>query len=56
MKLGDAGEAFFVQECREEVVPSELATSPIPSSEMLMCKGIEELHMADMSTVIEVCG
>uniref|UniRef100_A0A1A9WP08 phosphatidate phosphatase n=1 Tax=Glossina brevipalpis TaxID=37001 RepID=A0A1A9WP08_9MUSC len=34
MKLGDSGEAFFVEECSEEDVeelPENLATSPIPS-------------------------
>uniref|UniRef100_A0A1L8E5C0 phosphatidate phosphatase n=1 Tax=Nyssomyia neivai TaxID=330878 RepID=A0A1L8E5C0_9DIPT len=36
MKLGESGEAFFVEECPEddlEELPSNLATSPIPSSE-----------------------
>lgn len=35
MKLGDSGEAFFVEECAEEDVealPDNLATSPIPAS------------------------
>lgn len=35
MKLGDSGEAFFVEECREEDVealPDNLATSPIPTT------------------------
>ncbi|XP_013782868.1 phosphatidate phosphatase LPIN2-like [Limulus polyphemus] len=31
MKLGESGEAFFVEAVEEETVPSELATSPIPS-------------------------
>ena len=44
MKLGDAGEAFFVQECPEENFPNELATSPIPSFEMMMDDGIRQLH------------
>lgn len=46
MKLGDAGEAFFVQEVpdEEEVeIPIYLATSPIHSSAHLMKKGVEEL-------------
>lgn len=37
MKLGESGEAFFVEECSEgdlEVLPHHMATSPIPSSEM----------------------
>ena len=34
MKLGDAGEAFFVQET-DDSVPTSLATSPIPSSHQL---------------------
>ena len=46
MKLGDAGEAFFVEECSEENFPTELATSPIPSFEMLLDNGIKELHQA----------
>jgi len=46
MKLGDAGEAFFVEECSEENFPTELATSPIPSYEMLLDKGMKELHEA----------
>ncbi|XP_055538156.1 phosphatidate phosphatase LPIN3 [Wyeomyia smithii] len=34
MKLGESGEAFFVEECREEdeEVPAHMATSPIPTS------------------------
>ncbi|XP_052843397.1 phosphatidate phosphatase LPIN2 isoform X4 [Drosophila gunungcola] len=35
MKLGDSGEAFFVEECLEdedEELPANLATSPIPNS------------------------
>lgn len=33
MKLGDSGEAFFVEECSEndEEIPANLATSPIPT-------------------------
>ncbi|ESP03369.1 hypothetical protein LOTGIDRAFT_171454 [Lottia gigantea] len=42
MKLGEAGEAFFVQEVDEEV-PPHLATSPIPSSLELMEEGIKEM-------------
>ncbi len=44
MKLGEAGEAFFVQEAEQTAeVPAYLATSPIPSSLDLMEKGLEEL-------------
>lgn len=35
MKLGDSGEAFFVEECPEEdaeELPENMATSPIPTS------------------------
>ena len=46
MKLGDAGEAFFVQECPEENFPNELATSPIPSFDIMMDDGIRQLHHA----------
>ncbi|XP_047225441.1 phosphatidate phosphatase LPIN2 isoform X2 [Girardinichthys multiradiatus] len=36
MKLGDNGEAFFVQETEEEnIVPAHLATSPIPTESHL---------------------
>lgn len=37
MKLGESGEAFFVEECSEgdlEVLPHHMATSPIPTSEL----------------------
>ncbi|CAG5133161.1 unnamed protein product [Candidula unifasciata] len=46
MKLGEAGEAFFVQEIEseDENFPDYLATSPLPSSSHLMEKGVEELH------------
>lgn len=36
MKLGESGEAFFVQECAEddlEQLPANMATSPLPSIE-----------------------
>lgn len=36
MKLGESGEAFFVQECPEtdaDELPENLATSPLPSEE-----------------------
>ena len=51
MKLGDAGEAFFVQECPEESVPTELATSPIPSMDDLMSEGVKQLHQASKEQV-----
>ncbi|XP_067108121.1 LOW QUALITY PROTEIN: phosphatidate phosphatase LPIN2-like [Osmerus mordax] len=37
MKLGDNGEAFFVQETEQhnEIIPAHLATSPIPTEEVL---------------------
>ncbi|XP_058248941.1 phosphatidate phosphatase LPIN1 isoform X2 [Hemibagrus wyckioides] len=43
MKLGDNGEAFFVTEAENdrEVVPSYLATSPIPSSSPVQTLGAE---------------
>ena len=34
MKLGDAGEAFFVEEVENDL-PDSLCTSPIPSAETL---------------------
>lgn len=36
MKLGESGEAFFVEECAEddlEQLPANMATSPLPTSE-----------------------
>uniref|UniRef100_A0A8B9H687 phosphatidate phosphatase n=1 Tax=Astyanax mexicanus TaxID=7994 RepID=A0A8B9H687_ASTMX len=33
MKLGDNGEAFFVQETKQETIPAHLVTSPIPTEE-----------------------
>ncbi|XP_026062113.1 phosphatidate phosphatase LPIN2-like isoform X2 [Carassius auratus] len=41
MKLGDNGEAFFVQETEEqnEVIPAHLATSPIPTESHLFWIG-----------------
>lgn len=48
MKLGDSGEAFFVEqyeaETEEEELPDYLATSPLPNSEELMTEGLKELH------------
>lgn len=41
MKLGDSGEAFFVEEVypneegQEEVIPPHLACSPIPSHDQI---------------------
>ncbi|XP_038153784.1 phosphatidate phosphatase LPIN2-like isoform X1 [Cyprinodon tularosa] len=38
MKLGDNGEAFFVQESEQnsEIIPAHLVTSPIPTEEVLI--------------------
>lgn len=36
MKLGESGEAFFVQECEDndlDELPANLATSPLPTEE-----------------------
>jgi phosphatidate phosphatase PAH1 len=42
MKLGEAGEAFFVEEVEEPLdLPSDMTTSPIPSASNLIDK-IEE--------------
>ncbi|XP_028405864.1 phosphatidate phosphatase LPIN2-like [Dendronephthya gigantea] len=43
MKLGEGGEAFFVEPCASEDVPLHLCTSPIPDVESLMSKGIAKL-------------
>ncbi|XP_017865930.1 PREDICTED: phosphatidate phosphatase LPIN3 isoform X4 [Drosophila arizonae] len=53
MKLGDSGEAFFVEECLEDdddELPANLATSPIPKSflQSLNNKSIDPLE--DMRT------
>ncbi|XP_017960341.1 phosphatidate phosphatase LPIN3 isoform X4 [Drosophila navojoa] len=53
MKLGDSGEAFFVEECLEDdddELPANLATSPIPKSflQSLNNKSIDTLE--DMRT------
>ncbi|KAK6960528.1 phosphatidate phosphatase LPIN3 [Biomphalaria glabrata] len=54
MKLGEAGEAFFVHEVEseEEDIPAYLATSPLVSSLLLMEKGIEELKRAEVSPTV----
>ncbi|XP_064651749.1 phosphatidate phosphatase LPIN2-like isoform X2 [Lineus longissimus] len=45
MKLGEAGEAFFVEEAEDTCeVPSHLATSPLPPTAELMREGVEKLH------------
>ncbi|KAK6168129.1 hypothetical protein SNE40_022017 [Patella caerulea] len=50
MKLGEAGEAFFVEEVdKPEDVPAHLATSPIPSSLELMQQGLKELKESHMN-------
>lgn len=45
MKLGEGGEAFFVQPCQAGGVPHYLCTSPIPEddAEALMGKSIAKL-------------
>ncbi|XP_030629689.1 phosphatidate phosphatase LPIN2 isoform X2 [Chanos chanos] len=50
MKLGDNGEAFFVQETEErnEVVPAHLATSPIPSDSHMFWIGSERAPGQDL--------
>lgn len=47
MKLGESGEAFFVEEIQDsdtEEIPEHLATSPIPVSQF------EELYNAQVFT------
>jgi phosphatidate phosphatase PAH1 len=43
MKLGEGGEAFFVEPCEAEDVPHYLCTSPIPDMDSLMSEGIAKL-------------
>lgn len=51
MKLGDSGEAFFVEEVIEEEddVPEHLATSPIPDDESHACDDIAR-EMEELAT------
>ncbi|XP_050744080.1 phosphatidate phosphatase LPIN2 isoform X4 [Drosophila biarmipes] len=54
MKLGDSGEAFFVEECLEdedEELPANLATSPIPNS-FLQSRDKANDTMEDISGVV----
>ncbi|XP_070070201.1 phosphatidate phosphatase LPIN3 isoform X4 [Drosophila takahashii] len=54
MKLGDSGEAFFVEECLEdedEPLPANLATSPIPNS-FLQSRDKANDTMEDISGVV----
>ncbi|XP_072042421.1 phosphatidate phosphatase LPIN2-like isoform X2 [Amphiura filiformis] len=46
MKLGENGEAFFVEETdeTEDLFPPHLATSPIPSNLDMMSQGLKQLH------------
>lgn len=49
MKLGDSGEAFFVESTEEEeTLPANLATSPLPSEMSLMEEGIRRLHAGEL--------
>ncbi|XP_061179306.1 phosphatidate phosphatase LPIN2-like [Saccostrea echinata] len=53
MKLGESGEAFFVEELPEEVnedFPAYLATSPLPSSSDLMMEGVKEMKQEYLNT------
>lgn len=46
MKLGEAGEAFFVEAAESNDVPEYLATSPIPNSLQFMEQGLQKLKLA----------
>ncbi|CAD5114933.1 DgyrCDS3963 [Dimorphilus gyrociliatus] len=46
MKLGEAGEAFFVEATESNDVPEYLATSPIPNSLQFMEEGLEQLKLS----------
>ncbi|RWS08891.1 phosphatidate phosphatase LPIN1-like protein, partial [Dinothrombium tinctorium] len=54
MKLGDTGEAFFVEEVEdeEEAVPSYLATSPLPDevSEQFLANELQKLKISHNET------
>ncbi|XP_032589821.1 phosphatidate phosphatase LPIN3 isoform X4 [Drosophila grimshawi] len=55
MKLGDSGEAFFVEECPEDdgvELPANLATSPIPKSFLQSLNNNANDTMEDISGVI----
>ncbi|KAK2900902.1 hypothetical protein Q8A67_009017 [Cirrhinus molitorella] len=51
MKLGDNGEAFFVQETEEqnEIVPAHLATSPIPTESHLFWIGSDHRQSQNLN-------
>ncbi|XP_076306725.1 phosphatidate phosphatase LPIN [Tachypleus tridentatus] len=53
MKLGESGEAFFVEAVEEETVPSELATSPIPSCPDIdqELRNLKELTKSDQNEI-----
>lgn len=49
MKLGESGEAFFVEECPEEEIeelPDNLATSPLPSNDFTSLDDVKTLSTA----------
>uniref|UniRef100_A0A0K8TTZ6 phosphatidate phosphatase n=1 Tax=Tabanus bromius TaxID=304241 RepID=A0A0K8TTZ6_TABBR len=54
MKLGESGEAFFVEECPEDLeeLPENLATSPIPTSEL--SKYEEHKNLNNASETVEL--
>lgn len=52
MKLGDAGEAFFVVEAQADSVPQDLLTSPMPApGSPVAAATIEPISLDDESTV-----
>lgn len=56
MKLGDSGEAFFVEEVTDddEDIPFDLATSPLTYDSDFMERGIKQLHKEAERTEVEV--
>nr|XP_022310226.1 phosphatidate phosphatase LPIN3-like isoform X2 [Crassostrea virginica] len=55
MKLGESGEAFFVEELPEEEhedFPAYLATSPLPSTSDLMREGVKEMKQEYLASAV----
>ena len=52
MKLGEAGEAFFVEEIENDIISDSLSTSPLPSAETL--KDAKKDHGASCEVSVDV--
>lgn len=56
MKLGDSGEAFFVEQVEDESedIPTDFATSPLAYDSDVMERGIKELHKQAEAAEVKV--